>query len=71
MSEQWKIEMIKGVEGRSLYLCYGDEGGYRIAGNKPWGGGNVIGTWVVSKEDLLKGIEQCERTEARIKKDKQ
>lgn len=37
-----KIELIKGVEGRCICID-----GYRIAGPKPWGGGNVVQTWNV------------------------
>lgn len=45
------IEIIQGVEGKSLYL-----NDIRVAGNKPWGGGSVVNNWKINEEDLIKAI---------------
>lgn len=42
-----KIQMVAGVEGNAFYI-----GDTRIAGPKPWGGGNVV----CEKETELKDI---------------
>ena len=47
MKQMIIIELMKGVEGFALYID-----GLRICGPKPWGGGTVIKTWEVDKEDL-------------------
>ncbi len=36
-----KIETIRGVEGNSIYI-----NDIRVAGNKPWGGGKVMDSWI-------------------------
>lgn len=41
------IVVIRGVEGPSLYI-----NNFRVAGNKPWGGGDVIAEWNVADDDL-------------------
>lgn len=48
-----QIEVVSGVEGPSLYL---DQ--YRFAGNKPWGGGQIIHSWKVSAKDLRESLRQ-------------
>lgn len=46
------IDVVGGVEGPSLYI--GDEnGGHRLAGPKPWGGGKTIHKFVVDVAELL------------------
>ena len=45
------IEVIKGVEGDCLSV-----NDYRVAGSKPWGGGEVIFKGKAKKENLIKAI---------------
>lgn len=46
------IEVVDGVQGRSLYI--GDENsGHRLAGPKPWGGGEVIHSFEVDADELM------------------
>ena len=42
-----KICIVDGVAGTAIYL-----NDFRIAGPKPWGGGNVTHEWKVKNEDL-------------------
>ena len=44
-----KVEVVRGCEGRSLYI-----NDYRVAGSKPWGGGLVEQEWNITSEDILK-----------------
>lgn len=46
------LKLIQGVEGNSLYL-----NDYRIAGPKPWGGGQVLKTWDVDPADIRKALK--------------
>lgn len=46
-----KIEVVRGCEGDCL--CVDN---YRVAGNKPWGGGEVIKSWDVKLSDVLKAL---------------
>ena len=47
------VEVVNGVEGPSLYI--GDEdGGYRLAGPKPWGGGRTIHKFTVKLNELVR-----------------
>ena len=47
------VEVVNGVEGPSLYI--GDEdGGYRLAGPKPWGGGRTIHKFTVNLDELIR-----------------
>lgn len=45
------IDIIKGCEGLSVYI-----NDYRVAGNKPWGGGTVIQTFTANKKDILMAL---------------
>lgn len=45
--DQVCIEIGEGVCGLNIYL-----NGYRIVGEKPWGGGRIIRRWLVSEEDI-------------------
>jgi hypothetical protein len=57
------IEVVDGVEGPSLYI--GDEdGGHRLAGTKPWGGGQTIHKFIVD-------VEELQQESARFEKKKQ
>lgn len=49
--EKMKLEYVSGVEGNSIYL-----NDFRIAGPKPWGGGKVLKSWEIDKEDVLRAI---------------
>ena len=49
-----KVEIIKDVEGRSVYI---DD--YRVAGSKPWGGGTVIDSFETSIKDFLRALDIC------------
>ena len=46
------VEVISGVEGPCLSIG-NESGGRRIAGPKPWGGGNAIHSFTVSVEELI------------------
>lgn len=53
------IELIKGVAGDSLSISKDyTQGGKRVAGPKPWGGGAVTKRWVVNPQDLIKDIQK-------------
>ena len=58
------IEVVSGCEGPSLYV-----NGYRIAGPKPWGGGNRTHVWSVLRnrltEDLRRVLTEGEELETR------
>lgn len=43
--------IVQGVGGLSVYL-----NDYRIAGEKPWGGGAVLHTWKVSLKDIVRAL---------------
>lgn len=47
-----RIDLIKGCEG--YCLCFND---YRICGNKPWGGGNVVTSWELNDFSLKRLAE--------------
>jgi hypothetical protein len=47
-----EIDIVKGVEGMSLYVnCL------RIAGPKPWGGGKILYHWEVTFKDLQEAMD--------------
>lgn len=59
------FEVIRGVEGDCLTL--GDEdGGTRISGPKPWGGGQVVKTFVTCEK--YGPIEHLEAENAKLRK---
>lgn len=47
------FELCNGVEGRCLYI-----NGYRVAGPKPWGGGQIVATWDVTEEDMRAALDR-------------
>ena len=49
MAKKIKIELIKGVGGYSISL-----NDYRICGEKPWGGGKILGSWLVNVDVIEK-----------------
>jgi hypothetical protein len=55
--EQLEILVVSGVEGKSVYID-----GYRVAGNKPWGGGTTLYTWKADRSDLLRALKIKEET---------
>lgn len=48
-----KVMVVNGVEGNSLYV-----NGYRVAGNKPWGGGVLLHEFNVDPEEMRKALEK-------------
>lgn len=46
-----KILVLSGPEGPSLYV-----NDYRVAGNKPWGGGREMASFVVPTEMFLRDL---------------
>lgn len=47
------VEVVNGVEGPSLYIG-NEDGGYRLAGPKPWGGGRTIHKFTVKLSELVR-----------------
>lgn len=45
------IEIISGVEGNCIVI-----NNYRVAGNKPWGGGQVIDSYQTTVNDILQSL---------------
>ena len=56
-----KIEVVSGVEGKSVYL---DD--FRIAGNKPWGGGDVVSKFSTTAEDVLLAIAESSSAKKKV-----
>jgi len=54
------------VEGPSLYIC-DKNGGFRLAGPKPWGGGTTIYQFTVDYDELLEQAKRHAKPE-RVKK---
>ena len=52
-----KVEVIKGVEGHSLYV-----NDYRVLGAKPWGGGELVVGWNTEIKDFKSGIKEALKT---------
>ena len=54
MSKKVVIEVISGCEGPCLSVSSPSTGnGYRIAGPKPWGGGEIIHSFKVDLDSLV------------------
>ncbi|MFA5133068.1 MAG: hypothetical protein WC444_07115 [Candidatus Paceibacterota bacterium] len=51
--KEYEIAIVSGVEGKCISL-----NNYRLAGNKPWGGGKVEKSWNVTLKDLLGAIPE-------------
>lgn len=51
-----KIEVVSGAEGPSLQIV-DENGGYRLAGPKPWGGGSVIHSFEVDPVVLMREVK--------------
>lgn len=49
--ETIEVLLVHGVGGFAVYL-----NGYRIAGEKPWGGAPITNSWKVDSKDVLKAI---------------
>ena len=47
-----EIEVCKGVEGPSVYI-----NNYRVAGNKPWGGGRTLHSFKAKKSDIFDALK--------------
>lgn len=50
---EYELTFVDGVEGKCVYLHQ-----FRICGPKPWGGGQVIATFKVTAEDILRAIPE-------------
>jgi len=50
--EKITIHLINGCEGKSISINE-----YRVAGNKPWGGGTVEQSWVTTKEEIFRALK--------------
>ena len=50
--QTFSLELVS-WQGKPHCLYLND---YRIAGDKPWGGGTTIQTWTVATDDLLKAV---------------
>jgi hypothetical protein len=42
-----RFEVVRGVEGLALYV-----NNRRVAGPKPWGGGDPVVVWLIAPEEL-------------------
>ena len=51
-TDHYELIVSDGVEGPCVYL-----NDFRIAGPKPWGGGETLYSFKVSREDLYKALE--------------
>lgn len=52
MTDIVKIAVCKGVEGPSVYI-----NDYRVAGNKPWGGGKTIHSFKAEKSNIFHALK--------------
>ena len=52
MSQDLELLVVSGPEGNSVYL-----NGLRIAGPKPWGGGQTLHTFRASEKDIKKALK--------------
>lgn len=49
--ETVSVLLMNGVEGQSVYV-----NDYRVAGPKPWGGGQIVREWTAQRADLLRAL---------------
>jgi hypothetical protein len=47
MAKTHNVKIVSGVEGPSMYI-----NDYRVAGPKPWGGGQILHEWSMTDDDL-------------------
>lgn len=57
-----KLTLVQGVAGLSLYL-----NDHRIAGEKPWGGGEVIKEWFVPEDEILDQLKIKQKKPVKLK----
>lgn len=57
------IEVVKGVEGDCLVI-----NGRRVAGPKPWGGGQIIYQWKTTEKEILKSLDIEDDDEDEVEK---
>lgn len=57
-SKTHNIKLVAGVEGPSVYI-----NDYRVVGPKPWGGGDIVGEWWASEEDIKHALSRAGDTE--------
>jgi len=48
-----RIEIVSGVEGPCVVI-----NSVRVAGPKPWGGGQTVASWAVDREELLRALPE-------------
>ena len=54
---KYYIEIIGGVEGKCICISHEkDEGGRRVAGPKPWGGGAIVKRFTTTRDSILDAI---------------
>ena len=61
------LEVVSGVEGHSLYICDAN-GGFRLVGPKPWGGGTTVHKFKVDYAELLEQANNYAEAIVRAKK---
>ncbi len=50
--EHVRIDIVKGVYGFAIYI-----NDFRVAGQKPWGGGEIVKTWQkIDVKDILTAL---------------
>ena len=60
--KEFELCICKGIEGYCIYL-----NDFRIAGNKPWGGGKNIKTWQISLKDIEQALKKKIKKERKKK----
>lgn len=51
------IEVVQGPGKPSLYVSDADGSGHRLAGPKPWGGGQTIHRFEINIEEAIRELE--------------
>lgn len=59
---QCLLEVFYGAEGPCIYIG-DDNGGYRLAGPKPWGSARPVFRFVVKIEELKREIAALEKSD--------
>ena len=63
------IEVVKGVEGPSLMIG-NERGGHRLAGPKPWGGGQTIHQFQVDIAELVRVANEYKQNQKHSDKER-
>lgn len=59
-----EIEIVRSSIGMSLYI-----NGYRVLGEKPWGGGKRVYTWTETNKTLLKDVRLALKRVLRLREE--